>query len=242
MSESESQFFSEQNPHNNPASSSKGGGDGHGWYRFGFTDPEQRRQYRIFCQEDTNILLNVLTGLMTIASFLTRFNLSNFWTSNPTMVLSFVVGVVSVVVGVASTTVRLAQWSPIASYPLRPGGLGYRVREQLQSVHDSDVAWTIINDLLMLTFPTACSLNVLARCVHAPYFAVYVHALSPSRPTAPTPEHNSARALPARRRGTRNSATAAGPSASPSSPPSSCSPRRGCCKPSCVARASRPSS
>ena len=83
------------------------------------------------------------------------------------------------------------------------------------------------------------------RPVYAPYFAVYstvTPSLSPSRPTAPTPEHNSARALPARRRGTRNSATAAGPSASPSSPPSSCSPRRGCCKPSCVARASRPSS
>ena len=162
-------------------------------WTLGFTDPLQRRHYRSFCQEDTNIPLIVFVGILTLAAFVTRYNVAEFWTLNPTMVLSFVVGVIAVIAGTAATASRLALWAPIASYPLQPGGVWYRVRTGLQvrpslnrrtlprlacethpgtptppspppqSVHDSEIAWTVVNDLLMLASPTACSLNALAR-------------------------------------------------------------------------------
>ena len=129
---------------------------------FHFNTEELQREYREFCQSDCNVLLIVIFLCITLTMYVTRGCLTNFWLLNYTLTIEFVFGIVSSIFGLLTVLLRFAVWKPIAFYPLKSTILK-RFRSFLQSFHESAFNWTLVNDTLIVVFPTCCSLNVLGR-------------------------------------------------------------------------------
>ena len=129
---------------------------------FHFSTEELQKEYRVFCQSDCNIPLLMILFLMCGAMYVTRGCFTNFWLLNYTLILAFFFGMVTSLLGGLAVSLRLAVWEPVASYPFE-STLLKRVRTFLQSFHESAFNWTLLNDTLILVFPTCCSLNVLGR-------------------------------------------------------------------------------
>ena len=129
---------------------------------FHFSTEELQKEYRVFCQSDCNIPLLMILFLMCGAMYVTRGCFTNFWLLNYTLILAFFFGMVTSLLGGLAVSLRLAVWEPVASYPFE-STLLKRVRTFLQSFHESAFNWTLLNDTLIVVFPTCCSLNVLGR-------------------------------------------------------------------------------
>jgi len=131
-------------------------------WSFQFNNEELQTQYRQFCQSDCNVPLLVLLLLLCLAMFVTRVNWSNPWVLNYTRIFAFILACITTIIGCFAVSLRLAIWKPIASYPLESVMLK-QVRTFFQTFHESAFKWTLLNDTLILIFPTCCSLNVLVR-------------------------------------------------------------------------------
>ena len=129
---------------------------------FHFNTEELQREYREFCQSDCNVPLLVILFSFCGSMYVTRGCFTNFWLLNYTLIIAFVFGIVTTILGGLAVSLRLAVWKPIALFPLKSTILK-RVRSFLQSFHESAFNWTLLNDTLIVVFPTCCSLNVLGR-------------------------------------------------------------------------------
>ena len=136
-------------------------------FLFHFNTEELQKEYREFCQLDCNIPLLVILFLMCGSMYATRGCFTNFWVLNETLIIAFTLGLITTILGSLAVSLRLAVWEPIAMYPLK-STLLKRVRTFLQSFHESAFMWTLLNDTLIVVFPTTCSLNVLGRSLLPP--------------------------------------------------------------------------
>ena len=131
---------------------------------FHFNTEELQKEYREFCQSDCNIPLVVLLLCISFTMYVTHTCFTNFWLLNYTVTLGLIFGIATSILGFFAVSLRLAVWKPIALYPLESTNLK-RVRTFMQSFHESAFNWTLLNDTLMVVFPTCCSLNVLGRSI-----------------------------------------------------------------------------
>lgn len=134
---------------------------------FHFNTEEVQKEYREFCQLDSNIPLMIFLLLLSGSMYATRGSFTNFWLLNYTLIIAFSLGIFTTLLGSLAVSLRLAVWEPIALYPLKSTMLR-RFRQFLQSFHESAFMWTLLNDTLIIVFPTTCSLNVLGRSLLPP--------------------------------------------------------------------------
>ena len=133
-----------------------------------FANPEQEEKYQIFCQRDCNIPLSFVLILNLGVLFFTRSLLDRFWEINAVLILEAIMGIMVIIVGCFTLSIRMSAWKRIARVKLSPVSWLGRMRTKLQYLHRHPAKWSVLNDILMIMFPTTCSLNVLGRAMLAP--------------------------------------------------------------------------
>ena len=133
-----------------------------------FANPEQEEKYQIFCQRDCNIPLSFVLYSISGIVFVTRGLLDRFWEINAVLILAVIMGIVVFFLGCFSLAIRMSAWKRIARVKMSPGSWLGRIRTELQHLHRHPGKWLFLNDVLMIMYPTTCSLNVLGRAMLAP--------------------------------------------------------------------------
>ena len=133
---------------------------------FDFSDDDMQRQYRVFCQADTNVPLTALVYIMYLVLFVTRC-VDRFWALNWATVAAFAVGTISCILAGNSLLVRAAMWDPVAKYPLQ-WETAVKCRNFLQTLHESPFYWSLLNDTLMVLLPATIGMTLLSKALLAP--------------------------------------------------------------------------